>query len=259
MERPRTRINVTELVIKFAKENSGWGYVSIEGALLNLGHDIGRSTIARVLKNAGIPIAPKRKDEMTWEQFLKAHWDVMGATDFFTTEVWTLKGLVRYHILFVIRLAPREVKIVGIVPEPYGEWMMQMGRNLLDCEDGFMIGCRLIHDQGNAFTKDFRKLLDRSGVSPIRLPRKSPNLNAFSERWVRSARVMCIDRLIFFGDDSFRHAVGEMEIYYNRERAHQGLGNRIINPFAEEQLEEGVIECRSRLGGLMNYYYRKAA
>lgn len=187
--RPRTRTNVTELVIKFAKENSGWGYGSIEGALLNLGHDIGRSTIARILKNAGIPIAPKRKDEMTWEQFLKAHWDVMAATDFFTTEVWTLKGLVRYHILFVIRLATREVKIVGIVPEPYGEWMMQMGRNLLDCEDGFLIGCKyLIHDQGNAFTKDFRKLLDRSGVSPIRLPRKSPNLNAFSERWVRRAR-----------------------------------------------------------------------
>ena len=194
---------MSKLVVQFSKENSGWGYGSIEGALINLGHDIGWSTIARILKDAGIPILPRRRGGMTWEQFLKVHWEVIAATDFFTTEIWTLKGLVRYHVLFVIRLATREVKIVGVVPEPDGEWMMQMGRNLLDSEGGFLVGCRyLIHDRGKVFTNEFRKLVGSSGVRPIRLPRKSPNLSAYAERWVRSAREMCIDRLIFFGEDS---------------------------------------------------------
>ena len=115
MGRLRTKVDVAGLVVKFANENSGWGYGSIEGALLNLGHDIGRSTIARILKQAGVPIAPKRKGQMSWAEFLGAHWEVMAATDFFTTKVWTMHGLVRYHVLFVIRLARREVKVVGII------------------------------------------------------------------------------------------------------------------------------------------------
>jgi len=247
--RPRTKVDVAGLVIKFAKENSGLGYGSIEGALLNLGHDIGRSTIARILKRAGIPIAPKRKGEMSWEEFLSAHWDVMAATDFFTTEVWTMRGLVRYHVLFVIRLATREVKILGIVPEPNGEWMKQIARNLVDCEDGFLLGYKyLIQDRGTAFTKEFREILNSSGVKSIRLPRKSPNLNPFSERWVRSAREMCIDRMIFFGEESLRHAATEMEIYYNQERAHQGLGNKIMRPEFSELATDGEVERRSRLG-----------
>jgi len=247
-------------VVKFAKENSGWGYGSIEGALMNLGHDIGRSTIARILKQAGVPIAPKRNGQMSWDEFLGAHWEVMAATDFFTTEVWTMRGLVRYHVLFVIRLATREVKVVGIVPEPNGEWMKQIARNLVDCETGFLLGYKyLIQDRGTAFTKDFRKLLGDSGVRSIRLPRKSPNLNCYAERWVRSAKEMCVDRMIFFGEKSLKHAMSEVEIFYNQERPHQGLENKIIKPDFDEPMVEGDIECRSRLGGLMKYYFRKAA
>jgi putative transposase len=258
--RPRTKVDVAGLVVKFAKENSGWGYGSIEGALMNLGHDIGRSTIARILKQAGVPIAPKRKGQMSWDEFLGAHWEVMAATDFFTTEVWTIRGLVRYHVLFVIRLATREVKVVGIVPEPNGEWMKQIARNLVDCETGFLLGYKyLIQDRGTAFTKDFRKLLGDSGVRSIRLPRKSPNLNCYAERWVRSAKEMCVDRMIFFGEKSLKHAMSEVEIFYNQERPHQGLENKIIKPDFDEPMEEGDIECRSRLGGLMKYYFRKAA
>jgi transposase InsO family protein len=258
--RPRTKVDVAGLVVKFAKENSGWGYGSIEGALLNLGHDIGRSTIARILKQAGVPIAPKRKGEMSWEEFLRAHWEVMAATDFFTTEIWTMQGLVRYHVLFVIRLATREVKVVGVIPEPNGEWMKQMARNLVDCETGFLLGYKyLIQDRGTAYTKDFRELLGNSGVRSIRLPRKSPKLNCYAERWVRSVREMCVDRMIFFGEKSLRHAMSEVEIFYNHERPHQGLENKIIKPDFDKPKKEGDIECRSRLGGLMKYYFRKAA
>jgi len=111
--RPRIKHDVSELIIRFANENRHWGYGSIEGALLHLGHDISRSTIARVLKRAGIEPAPNRKKGITWAEFLRLHWDVMAASDFFTTESWTPSGLIRYQVLFVIRPATRAVKIIG--------------------------------------------------------------------------------------------------------------------------------------------------
>ena len=101
--------------MRLATENRHWGYGSIEGALMNLGHDVSRSNIARVLKKAGIQPVPERKKGMTWAEFLRSHWNVIAATDFLTTEVWTMGGLIRYHILFVIRLTTREVKILGII------------------------------------------------------------------------------------------------------------------------------------------------
>ena len=103
MRHPRIKNNVNELIIRLANENRGWGYGSIEGALLHLGHEVSRITIARVLKGEGIVPAPNRKKGMTWAEFLRVHWDVMAASDFFTTEIWTPSGLIRYHVLFVIR------------------------------------------------------------------------------------------------------------------------------------------------------------
>jgi len=258
--RPGTKVDITELIVRFATENRNWGYGSIEGALLHLGHEVSRSTIARVLKKAGIEPAPDRKKGMTWSEFLKSHWDVMAATDFFTTEVWTARGLIRYHVLFVIRLATREVKIVGIIPEPSDDWMKQIARNLTDCLDGFLTEYKyLIHDRGPQFSKAFKMILGGGGVKTIRLPRRSPNLNSFAERWVRTAKELCVDRIIFFGESSLRRALSEVEIFYNRERPHQGIGNKIIQFNAEEQDCDGVISCRSRLGGMLNYYHRKAA
>ena len=115
-----------------------------------------------------------------FRQALRRHWDVIAATDFFTVEVWTLGGLVRYHVLFVIKLATRKVEIAGIVPEPNGIWMKQIARNLTDCVDGFLIGYEhLIHDRGTQFTKEFRSILGSAGVKSLRLPPRSPNLNAW--------------------------------------------------------------------------------
>ena len=258
--RPRTKSSLTELIVQLARENRTWGYGSIEGALLNLGHDVSRSTIARVLKKAGIEPAPGRRRGMSWSEFLRSHWSVLAATDFFTTEVWTARGLVRYHVLFVIRLATREVRIAGIVPEPSDDWMKQTARNLTDSIDGFLGGYKyLIHDRAPCFSKAFRTILPDAGVRTLRLPRRSPNLNPFAERWVRTAKELCVDRMIFFGESSLRRAMAEVETFYNRERPHQGIGNVIILPEVDQRPKEGTIECRSRLGGMLNYYHRKAA
>jgi len=187
--RPRTQESITELIVCLARENRTWGYATIDGALLNLGHDVGRSTIARVLKKAGIEPAPERKKGMSWSEFLTSHWNVLAATDFFTAEVWTVGGLIRYHVLFLIRLATREVKIAGMIPEPNDAWMKQIARHLTDGIDGFLKGYKyLIHDRAPCFSDAFRNILKESRVKSVRLPRKSPNLNSFAKRWVRTAK-----------------------------------------------------------------------
>jgi putative transposase len=203
--------------------------------------------------------APERERKTTWAEFLKMHWEVLGATDFFTVEVWTLRGLVRYHVLFVIRLSSRKVNIAGIVPEPDGLWMKQIARNLTDDVDGFLSGCRyLIHDRSTLFTREFMSILESAGVKSVRLPPRSANLNAFSERFVRSVKSECLERMILIGEGSLRRATAQFCEHNHRERNHQGLGNKIIEPdFSSDGA--GEVQCRQRLGGLLRYYYRDAA
>src|SRR5215831_19197486 len=128
--RPPVTAEIRQLVVRMATENRDWGYTRIQGALANLGHDVGRGTIATILQQRGIGPAPERRKGTTWREFLKAHWDVLAAADFFTVEVWTATGLTRYVVLFVIELATRRVHIAGIASEPDGAWVVQCGRQL---------------------------------------------------------------------------------------------------------------------------------
>ena len=211
------------------------------------------------MKQSGLEQAPERGRKTTWAEFLRAHWEVLGATDFFTVEVWTLRGLVRYHVLFVIRLSSRKVKITGIIPEPDGEWMKQIARNLTDCVDGFLCGCRyLIHDRSTLFTREFQMILEGAGVKSVRLPARSPNLNAYAERFVRTIKEECLERVILIGEGSLKRAVDQFCEHYHRERNHQGLENKIIEPEFSPR-SEGEVNCHQRLGGLLRYYYRNAA
>jgi len=255
-----TAADTRELILKMARENRSWGYTRIQGALANLRHEIERSTIAKVLKEAGLDPAPDRCKGTTWKEFLRIHWDTMAAADFFTVEVWTPVGLVRYHVLFVIRLMTREVRIAGIVPEPGERWMLQMARNLTDACNGFLLGARFfIHDRSALFTEQFRGILKSSGVESLRLPARSPNLNAFAERFVRTIKSSCLDRMILIGESSLRRALSEFDLHYHAERNHQGLENKIIRPEFDEFPSEGPLHCRERLGGLLRYYFREAA
>jgi transposase InsO family protein len=241
-------------------ENRTWGYTRIQGALQNLGHEIGRGTIAKVLKESGTDPAPDRQKRTTWKEFLRTHWELLAAADLFSVEVWTAVGLVRYHVLFVIRLATREVHIAGLIPEPDGPWMKQMARNLTDSMDGYLKGCRyLIHDRASLFSQDFGMILEAAGIESVRLPAHSPNLNAIAERFVRSIRESCLDRMILIGESSLHRAISQFDIHYHTERNHQGLENKIIRPEFAQFPAEGTINCRSRLGGLLRYYYRDAA
>ncbi len=148
-----------------ARSNPRWGYTRIRGALANLGFDVGRNTIAHILKENGIHPAPVRGNTLTWAQFLQSDWGNVAATDFFAVETLTPVGLVRYMVLFVIDLKTRKIEIAGIQRDPDGSWMQQIAKNLTDAFSGFLRGCRLrIHDRDPRFTDAFRKLLRDEGI-----------------------------------------------------------------------------------------------
>jgi transposase InsO family protein len=258
--RPRTKSDLVELVVRLARENPRWGYTRIRGVLRLLGREIGRNTIRRILVANGLEPAPERGKRTRWSTFLKSHWSAIAAADFFSVEVVIGGRLVRYMVFFVMKLKTREVVIAGISASPTGDWMRQIARNLTDAEDGFLNGIRyLILDRDPLYTMGFRKMLGECGVSCLRLPARSPNLNAFAERWVRSIREECLDHIVPLGETHLRTAVREYVAHYNLERPHRGLGNKLVLPREGPVHADGAV-CRSeRLGGLLNSYDRKAA
>ena len=174
-----------------------------------------RAPVKRILNDHGIEPAPERGSRTPWKTFLHAHWNALAALDFFTVEVLTFVRIIRYYILFVIRLKIREVEIVGITAQPCEKWMKQMAR--------------------------------------------SPNLNAFAERFVLSIKSECLNKIIPLGEKHLRQAIREFMGHYHAERNHQGFGSRIIRPDETIARSHSVVKTRSRLGGLLNYYYREAA
>ena len=236
------------------------GYRRILGALSNLGYQIARGAIANILKKHGIEPAPERERKTTWKEFLRRHWSVITAADFFTVEVWTHLGLQRYVVLFFIELSTRKVEIAGIVRNPNALCMRQIGRNLTDAVDGILNGKRyLIHDRDPLFTAEFLSMLSETGVKSVKLPPRSPNLNAYVERFVRSIKESCLDKMILFDEGSLKRAVHEFVAHYLTERNHQGLENRLIMPDHQHLENRGAVQRRERLGGLLNYYHRAAA
>ncbi len=259
--RPRVPRHVEQLVVRIALENRGWGYDRIAGALENLDHHLCDETVGNILRRHGIRPAPERRQGTTWKEFIASHREVLAATDFFTTEVWTLRGLVTYYVLFFIDIASRKVHVAGLTPHPHQEWMSQIARNVTMEDWGFLRGFRLlIHDRDSKFCARFRAVLRSGGVRSVKLPVRSPNLNAFAERWVRSVKQECLSKLILFGEGSLRRALDQYLAHYHNERNHQGKGNVLLEPRPTDRVGEssGPIDRRKRLGGLLNFYYRRA-
>jgi putative transposase len=254
--RPRISQEITDLVIRFKEENPHWGYTRIRDYLVYLGHKIGETTVKNILLENGYDPEPDLTRKTTWKEFLKSHWSVLAACDFFAIELLVKGRLVRCMALFAIDLATRKVEILGVRSQPNGPWMEQIARNLT-CEDSFLAGKKyLIHDRDPLYTDKFESILKAAGVDPVKLPPRSPNLNAYAERFVRSIKEECLDRLILSSEDQLRHVLSEYLKYYHHERIHQGL-NRIIEP--QHDGHQGEIICIERLGGLLRSYHRKAA
>jgi putative transposase len=174
--------------------------------------------------------------------------------------VWSLRGLVTYYVLFIVELAKRIVYIVGMTSQPNEGWMVQTARNLTDPLKGPLVDkSHLILDRDTKYTAQFRRLIAESRTAVIRLPPPSPNLNAFAERFVRSIKEECLDRMIFLGQGSLRRAVTEFVAHYHHERNHQGLGNRLMVPLPTRQMPAALVKRRQRLGRILNFYCRASA
>ena len=258
--RPRVDQEIEQLIVRFATDNRDWGYDRIAGAVTNLGHAVSDQTVGNILKRHGIPPAPERKKTTTWKEFIRAHREVLAATDFFTAEVWTGSGLVTYYVVFVMHVATRRVQIAGLTPCPNERWMTQIARNLTMADVGFLVDHRyLIHDRDGKYCPRFDDTLRDGGVTPVRLPPRSPNLNAHAERWVRSVKDECLSsKLILFGEPALRTALRAYTVHFHGERNHQGKENLLLFP-REKIGRTGPVRCRERLGGLLKFYHRAAA
>jgi transposase InsO family protein len=251
---------VEELVLRMAEQNPGWGYTSLVDRLRNLGHKIGRTTVAEILKSNGLEPATRRRKRTSWRTFIRAHWSTLAAIDFTTVEVWTATGLATQCLLLVIDLATRRVQLAGITMGAGTEWMKQVARNLTDAVDGFLAGKRyLLMDRDTSFSAEFREVLKRAGVEPVRLPSKAPNRNPHIERLMRSLKSECLDKMVLFAQESLNRATREYLEHYHRERNHQGLNGKIIDAGLEVGRVRGKIKSSERRGGILRYYHREAA
>ena len=254
--RPRISQEITELVIRFKQENPHWGYTRIRDYIVYLGYKIGETTVKNILVANGYDPEPDLTRKTTWKEFIRSHFSVLAACDFFSIELLVKGRLIRRMVLFAMNLSTRKVDILGIRPQPNDSWMEQIARNLT-CDGSFLAGKKyLIHDRDTLYTAKFESILRNSGVDPVKLPLRSPNLNAYAERFVRSIKEECLNHLILSSEEQLRYVLSEYLSYYHHERIHHGL-NRIIDP--QHESCQGEIMCIERLGGLLKSYHRKAA
>ena len=255
--RPRISDYLRELIIDMAKDNKHLGGKTLHGYLKYLGIKVSPSTINRILREHGIEPNPNRPEKTTWNEFITRQFDSLAAIDFFQKEVYTKHGLVKYMVLVVIDYSTRKVEIAGIIPQANGDWMKQIARNLTDPMNGFLKDKKfLVHDRDPLFTKEFRAILRAGGVKCVKTTVASPNLNPFVERFIRSIKYECLNKILIFGERHLRYVVNEYMEHYHTERPHQGIGNNIIAPLP--QPKDGKIVCQERLGGLLKSYRRAA-
>ena len=159
-----------------------------------------------------------------------------------------------------MRIASRQVCIAGITTSPDRRWMEQMARNISFADTGFLTGCRyLLHDRDAKFCNAFTGILQAAGIKAVKLPARSPNLNANLERWHRAVKEECLSKMILFGEASLRRVLSNYVLHFHGERNHQGKDNRLLFPLATPSLLGHRVRCRERLGGLMKYYERQSA
>src|SRR6266516_858197 len=253
--RPPVDDHIRQLVVRFARENPGWGYPRIAGELLKLGLRASPSTIRRILLADRLGPAPRRLGP-SWRQFLRQQAASMLACDFFTVETISLR---RFYVLFFIELESRRVHLAGCTTNPTGDWVTQQARNL--SFTGVFERMRfLIHERDSKFTAAFDEVFRSEGIKVIHTPIRAPQANAYAERFVRTIRAECLDWLLILGRRHLERLLRVYTEHYNRERPHRGLALLPPEPATAAGLAAAdEIKRRDRLGGLIHEYHRAAA
>jgi len=251
--RPRTAVVIRDLVIRFARENPGWGHRRIHGELVGLGYRVAPATVWNILRKAGLDPAPRREGP-SWREFCRAQARAMLACDFFTVDTVLLR---RIYVFFLLEIGTRRVHILGVTRHPTGEWVTQQARNLMlamgERPDGFRF---LVRDRDTKFTAGFDAVFADVGIEVLRSPPRAPKANAYAERWVSTIRRECLDRMLIFSERQLVHLLTEYEGHYNRHRPHRALGQR--PPIADLGIARadvsGPVRRTEILGGLINEY-----
>jgi transposase InsO family protein len=255
--RRKSNPELVALLLRLARENPTWGYSRLHGELLKLGYRIGRSTVRDILKREHVPPAPKRADAgSNWSTFLAHYASQMLACDFFTVETAWLRTL---YVFFFIELDSRRVHFVGCTAHPSAAWVTQQARHLTGTlqDQGKQIRF-LIRDRDAKCADSFDMVFAAVGVEIVRTPFRAPKANAFAERWIRSARNGCLDRLLILNAAHLRRVMKAYIEHYNEARPHQGIEQRCPIPI-EHARREGVVRRRDVLGGIIHEYRREAA
>ncbi len=254
--RPRTAKEIERLVVHLALENKDWGHGKIEGELKKLGIEIDEDTVANILERNGIPPAPQRGSSSSWRHLMSHYKDQILACDFFTVETLFLKTL---YILFFIDLGTRQVYFAGCTDHPTKPWITQQARQMAwQLEERDTPMKFLIHDRDTKFMKPFDTVFRSEKVKIIRTPYRAPNANAFAERWVRTAREECLDKLIIINQSHLRRVMFDYISYYNTARPHQGLAQKIPVRRNMSVVDSGPVVYHDVLGGIIHDYQRAA-
>lgn len=259
--RPRLDLKTEALIVQMANENPTWGEDSIRDRLAELGITVTDRTISNALRRHGIPPAPQRAKTNNWSRFLEVHWPHLAALDFATFDVPHGNRTERHHALYAIKVATREVRLVGMTDRADGAWMLNMARTLTDPDAGFLKNMtNVIMDRDPLFTAQVRTCFAGVGCKPKVLPPRSPNLNAYIERLIGTVRREVGRKIIPLSTDHLCFVLREHIAYYNHERNHQGLSSHQIPiPAHVRNLRASdPVKCRSRLGKTLNFYYRQA-
>jgi putative transposase len=252
--RPPLDRELSNLIVRLARENPHWGYRRIVGELQQLGLNVAATTVRKILKNAGIPPAEQRQ-EVTWRQFLRQQAASVWACDFFTVETLFLQ---RLYVLFFVSLERRRIEHLAVTRNPTGAWVTQQARNIVGglAERETPRPRFLIHDRDSKFGRSFDDIFCSEGTTILRTPFQAPNANAYAERWVRTVRNDCLDRLLILGRRQLEHVLRVYGQHYNAHRAHRSLDLRppILALPPPQQVPLREIHRRDLLGGLLHEY-----
>jgi putative transposase len=259
--RPRTPEAFRELVLKVARETN-WGYTRILGELRKLGYmAVSRQTVVNILKQAGIDNEPKRGPG-SWDDLVKRHADTLWQCDFFSKRILSRCGLPQAFAMVFLNVATRRVWISPATKKPTGVWVRKQVDAFIEHANRENLPVTVVsRDRDKLYRNNFDHLLSLQGIDVKTLAYRSPNLNAYVERFIQTIQIECLDHFLVFGERHFDYLVKEYVEHYHNERPHQGLGNRVITgePPPAPSDSNNTLLCRTRLGGLLKHYRRIAA
>ena len=263
--RRRTAEQIRRLILKLARENN-WGCTRIVGELRKLGvRSVSRNTVKNILIAHGLDPGPRR-GVGTWDEFLKIHAATLWQCDFFSKRVLTPKGFRYLFVVAFLHVGTRRVFLTPATEHPNQAWVSEQAEAFIRYTRANRLEAQLImHDRDGKFPAGFDATLENAGLDVRKTAHCSPNTAAFVERFIQSIQQECLDYFVVFGQRHMDYLCKEFIEHYHTERAHQGLDNEVPKPISKKRKRQtdliplADVGCRTRLGGLLKHYYRKAA